>query len=245
MIYDAVSRVYQRITIPPAELTALPTIKPDGRDDEAAALMSQARNFQLGGPGTGAPLIIVSRVPSSPGEANDAAIRASEQWERRETYVHKALLKTSKIATDMGFQKAQEGIAYHFWMFLDGEAVASLPEDAGLNASHDCMVGWATTKTSDGSTYMPVRDKMVKLSETELCHFQVNPSKRRQGFGRVAMAAIHQFDAGQQRTTLECLKTVVPFYRACGFVESKEDMGQIPSLSKYTWMVRERVAGTT
>lgn len=240
MIYDADSNLFLKHANVPEKITALPACEPGERRDKAAAAMARANNFQIGGPGTGAPLLLVSRVPGTPKETNDAAIRSTEHWERCETYVHKELLHTLRVASDMGLQKEHQGIAYHVWMFIDGAAVAALPEDASPSAAHDCMVGWATTRTSDGSTYVPVRDKMMKLFEVEICHFQIDPSKRRRGFGRTAMAAIHNFDAGQQRTTLECLKSTTPFYRACGFVESKEEMGQIPSLSKYTWMVRER-----
>lgn len=47
-----------------------------------------------------------------------------------------------------------------------------------------------------------------------------------------------------QEASDECLKTVMPFYRACGFVVPDQAMGQIPSLDKHQWMVRERVSSS-
>ena len=229
MIYNAGSTVYQKL------------IGNGPSNDAADERMQAAANFTIGGPGKGLPATVVSRIPGTPGDSVQAALNSAAQWEPREIYVHKDLLEMELQASKAGLFNPVKGVQYHYWMFIDKDAMHKLPEnERGGPKVNDCLAAWALTKTSRGDTPLRVRDQIKYLSEVELAHFQVNPAKRHLRFGMAAVEAIHQFDAGQTRTTLECLKSVVPFYKACEFVKPKEDMGQIPSLAKYQWLVRDR-----
>ena len=252
MIYDTISTTF-------AHLTALPTDNPAAAAAaasrmrflrEASTAPSRARAdtttndikwFIIGGPGRGIPKMLVGRLEGSRTQANARAIEVSEEWEPNEVYVHKGLL-TAEIQLDhfCGGAKRQ-GVAWHTWLFIDADAVDMMHTPSSKCVFGDlvkCVATWAVTKTCDGSVPYLVRDKYLTLAEVEIANFQVNPAKRKKGYGRAAVEAIHGYDAGQTRSTLECKVAVSDFYRSCGFETAQEDMGQIPSQPGYVWLTR-------
>ena len=196
------------------------------------------QTFEIGGANSTWPHVFASRMELAPLQCIGMALKTSSRWEFAETYVHKNLLETEYLAMKMGLRKPVAELHYHFWTFFDMKQLAS---DGFKTDKTACLVGWAYTVTSDGKTPQRVRDQLKYLAEVEISQFQIHPLHRCEGFGRSCVEAIHQYDAGQKRTTLECLHNAAGFYKCCGFEPPNETMGQMDSLPEYTWLVRDRI----
>jgi len=188
--------------------------------------------FEFGGPPYGIPVTQAYYWASGTAAGcASSALKLMADLVPGERYAYHDLLQA------MQYKVFPAAITHTFWLFGARRNEGQEQQD---------IVAWAITAKTNGVVRW--RNTARRLNEIELCHMQVLPEYRRQGFGRgivnfLHMIAVESAPSAEApgRTILECKRELARFYERCDFQPATEPMGNDGTAPGHVWLVRNRM----